>query len=162
MFQTLAGMATMRALLEAAERESAAVGEAEPGAEHVVLAALAMPDRTAADTLAELGVDAAQLREAIEQVHVEALSGVGINHGQAATPVPAGRGIYRAKGSTRDLLTATAAARRALGDRHFTSAHVLIGACELPHGTLPRALQRLGLNRDALGTAAQRHANPRR
>lgn len=162
MFQALAGMATMRALLEAAERESAAMGEAEPGAEHVAVAALTMPDRTAADTLAELGADAAQLREAIEQVHAEALAGVGINHGQPPTPIPTSRGIYRAKGSTRDLLTATAAARKALRDRHFTSAHVLIGACELQRGTLPQALQRLGLDLDALRAAAERHANPRR
>lgn len=87
MFQTLADMATMRALLEAAERESAAMGEVDPGAEHVVKAALALPDRTAADALAELGVDAAQLRAAIEQVHAEALAAVGIPEPPTPTPL---------------------------------------------------------------------------
>ena len=162
MFQTLADMGTMRALLEAAERESAAMGEADPGAEHVVLAALALPDRTAADAMAELGVDTARLREAIEAVHAEALAAVGIAEPPTPTPLPTptNRGVYRSKGSTRDLLTATAAAKQALRAKRFTSAHVLIGASTLERGTLPAALYRLGIDAAALRTAAQRHANP--
>ena len=146
MFQTLADMATMRALLEAAERESAAMGEADPGAEHVVLAALALPDRTAANALAELGADASQLRAAIVQVHAEALAALGISEPPQATSrsAPANRGVYRSKGSTQDLLIATAKARKALGAKRFASAHVLIGATTLEHGTLPMALRRLG------------------
>lgn len=162
MFQTLADMATMRALLEAAERESAAMGEADPGAEHVVLAALALPDRTAADALAELGVDAARLRAAIEQVHAEALAAVGIPEPPTPTPLPAptNRGVYRSKGSTRDLLTATAEAKKSLRATRFTSAHVLIGASTLEHGTLHTALHRLGIDSTTLRTTSQRHANP--
>lgn len=160
MLRTLADMATMRALLEAAERESAAMGEADPGAEHVVLAAIALPDRTAADALAELGVDAARLREAIEQVHVEALAAVGVSDPPAPRPIrtPTNRGVYRAKGSTRDLITATAEAKKALGARRFTSAHVLIGATALEHGTLHSALHRLGIDTVTLRTTAQRHS----
>jgi ATP-dependent Clp protease ATP-binding subunit ClpA len=162
MFQTLTDMATMRALLEAAERESAAMGEADPGAEHVVLAALTLPDHTAADALAELGVDAARLREAIEQVHAEALAALGITEPPTPAPIPTptNRGVYRSKGSTRDLLTATAEARKALRARRFTSAHILIGATTLEHGTLPEALRRLGVDAAALRDAAQRHASP--
>ncbi len=162
MFQTLADMATVRALLEAAERESAAMGEADPGAEHVVLAALSLPDHTAADALAELGVDAARLREAIDQVHAEALTTVGISESPTPIPLPTptNRGVYRSKGSTRDLLTATAEARKALRAKRFTSAHVLIGASALEHGTLPKALHRLGIDAATLRTTAEHHGNP--
>ncbi len=160
MFQTLADMATIRALLEAAERESAAMGEADPGAEHVVLAALGLPDQTAAEALAELGVDAARLRQAIEQVHAEALAAVGIAEPPTPTPLPtpSKRGVYRAKGSTRDLLTATAEARKALRATRFTSAHVLIGASTLEHGTLPAALRRVGIDSATLHTTAVHHS----
>jgi ATP-dependent Clp protease ATP-binding subunit ClpA len=164
MFQTLNDMAAIRALLEAAERESAAMGEPEPGAEHVVLAALGLPDRTAADTLAGLGVDVARLRQAIEQVHAEALAAVGITEPPLSTPIatPPNRGIYRSKGSTRDLLTATADARKEMHSQRFTSAHVLIGASTLEHGTLAKALHHLGIDAATLRTTAQQHANPRR
>lgn len=160
MFQVLADMATMRALLESAERESAAMGEDDPGAEHVVLAALALPDRRAAEALAELGVDPARLRGAIEQVHAEALEAVGIAEPPTPTPIPGptNRGLYRSKGSTRDLLNATAEAKKALRAKRFTSAHVLIGASTLEHGTLPTALHRLGIDAATLRMTAQRHA----
>jgi ATP-dependent Clp protease ATP-binding subunit ClpA len=162
MFQTLTDMATMRALLEAAERESGAMGEPDPGAEHVVLAALGLPDHTAADALAELGVDAAQLRGAIEQVHADALAELGITGPPTPAPIttPTNRGVYRSKGSTRDLLTATAEARRTLHARRFTSAHVLIGASTLEHGTLSKALHRLGIDAATLRVTAVRHASP--
>lgn len=164
MFQTLADMATMRALLEAAERESAAMGEAEPGAEHVVLAALALQDHTAADALADLGVGAAELRRAIEEVHAEALAAVGISDPPTPTPIPTptNRGVYRSKGSTRELLTATLEARKRLQARRFTSAHVLIGASTLEHGTLAKALRHLGIDAPTLRTAAQHRCNPER
>lgn len=164
MFQTLADMATMRSLLEGAERESAAQGEADPGAEHVVLAALALPDGTAADALAALGVDAARLRLAIERVHAEALAAVGIVEPPAPTPrpTPTNRGVYRSKGSTRDLLRATAEARKAQRAKRFTSAHVLVGASTLEYGTLPKALHHLGIDAATLRATAQRHANPDR
>lgn len=164
MFQTLIDMATIRALLEAAEREAAAMGELDPGAEHVVLAALGLPDGTAADVLAELGLDATGLRAAIEQVHADALAAVGISEPPTPSPPagPTNRGVYRSKGSTRDLLTATADAKKALRTKRLTSAHVLIGASTLEHGTLPAALQHLGIEAATLRTTAQRHASPDR
>jgi ATP-dependent Clp protease ATP-binding subunit ClpA len=158
MFRTMADMGAMRALLEAAERESAAMGEPEPGAEHVVLAALGLPDGTAAAALAEHGVDAAGLRAAIEAVHTSALAGLAVPPPSAsAGSVPTGRGLYRSKGSTRDLLDATAQARRRLRSPRFVSAHVLVGACEFEQGTLASALAQLGVTRDALRSTAQRH-----
>jgi ATP-dependent Clp protease ATP-binding subunit ClpA len=161
MFKTLTDVATIRALLEAAERESAAMGEPDPGAEHVVLAALALPDHTAADVLAELGVDAARLRAAVGRVHTEALATLGITQPPAPSPIPTpiNRGVYRSKGSTRDLLTATAEARKDLRAKRFTSAHVLVGASTLEHGTLPEALHHLGIDAATLRTTAQRHAS---
>jgi ATP-dependent Clp protease ATP-binding subunit ClpA len=160
MLRTFTDMATMRSLLEAAERESTAMGEVEPGAEHVVLAALGLPDGSAREAVAELGADAASLRRAISEVHVQALGVLGIDQVPAAlpTPRPTGRGLYRAKGSTRDLLKATAEAKRALGARQFVTAHVLVGAATLERGTLPMALARLGIEPAELRACAVRHA----
>jgi ATP-dependent Clp protease ATP-binding subunit ClpA len=160
MLRTFTDMATMRSLLEAAEQESTAMGEAEPGAEHVVLAALGLPDSSARETLAELGADASGLRRAISEVHARALGALGFDQvpDPLPTPRPTGRGLYRAKGSTRDLLKATAEAKRALGARHFVTAHVLVGAATLERGTLPMALARLGIEPAELRERAVRRA----
>jgi hypothetical protein len=64
------------------------------------------------------------------------------------------------EGLHRDLLTATAEARKALLATRFTSAHVLRGASALEHGTLPEALHRFGIDAAALRAAVQRHASP--
>lgn len=157
MLRTVRDGATIKALLTAAEHESVAMGETEPGAEHVVLAALTLDDTSAADAFAACGATAGQLRQAIEAVHSRALDGLGIHvdaDKAAGTSLATGRGLYRAKTSARDLLKATAQATKQHDVGRLRAAHLLIAATTLQEGTFQRAIQSLGVTPDQLKAAA--------
>lgn len=154
---------TVSALLTLAEQESLAAGLLDPGAEHLVLASLELPDGTARAAFAVLGHTADGLRGALADNAADALAAVGVI---GAPPMatsgpepesPARHGAYRSKGSLQDLLTAT---RHVANSRHesLTSAHVLIAAADVTDGTLARALARLGVEPAALSVAAQASA----
>jgi ClpA/ClpB-like protein len=55
-----------------------------PGAEHLLLAALELPDGTARRAFERVGADPNALRQAIEEQHAEALCAVGIDAGPGA------------------------------------------------------------------------------
>ena len=151
MVGTLTDARTIRALLEGAERESAAMGEPEPGAEHVLISAALLPDGTAARALASLGLDADSLRAAVQGVHSDALGGISIT-----VPVtPRTRGVMRSQDSVRELLRATARERSAHASKRFVSAHVLLGVTELEGGTALLALERLDVTPARLRAAAE-------
>jgi ATP-dependent Clp protease ATP-binding subunit ClpA len=71
-------MVTIKRLLTQAEAEARQVGEEVPGPEHLLLAATTLPDGTASQALQRVGVSAAGLRTAINEVHAQALAGAGI------------------------------------------------------------------------------------
>ncbi len=73
----LDAMRTIKKLLTDAEVEARAMGEAEPGAEHLLLAALELPDGTARRAFERLDVDPTRLRSAIVDQQAEALVGAG-------------------------------------------------------------------------------------
>lgn len=151
MVGTLTDARTIRALLEGAERESAAMGEPDPGAEHVLISAALLPDGTAARALSALGIDADALRAAVQGVHSDALGGISVT-----VPVaPRTRGAMRSQDSVRELLKATASERSAQGSRRFFGAHVLLGVTDLEGGTALLALERLGVSPAQLRTAAE-------
>ncbi len=149
-------MRTLSDLLTRAESEARAAGLREPGAEHLALAALGMPDGTAAQAFAALGHDDADLRTALAEDAAQALARVGV----VAPPAgpreegPAPSGPYRARASQQELFQA--AKRAAAGRREpLMSAHVLEAAADSDVGTLARALNRLGVDRARLAAAAQ-------
>ncbi len=98
-----ADLATMNALFPAAERIARDDGVEQPGAEHLLLAALDLDD-IATSALSAVDVDRAELRAAIAVQHEEALRAIGVvaddNAITAALP-PGGRprGPYRSQGS---------------------------------------------------------------
>jgi ATP-dependent Clp protease ATP-binding subunit ClpA len=59
-------MRMIRTLLEGAEAEAGRAGESMPGAEHLLLAALDLPDGTARRAFERVGADPSALRQAIE------------------------------------------------------------------------------------------------
>lgn len=149
---------TIRALLGDAERLAHEAGEAEPGAEHLLLAALALPDGTARRAFERLGADPDGLPAAIEAQHLDALHAVGVDLGPGGgvdSPLPPARGPYRSSPS------AQAAFRRAVelsavpAPRRLQGAHVVAAVAELEHGTVPRALRRMGVEPVRLGAAAR-------
>ncbi len=156
---------TIAALLTRAEQESLAVGQPDPGSEHLFLAALEMPDAAARQAFAAVGGSPESLREALAANEAEALSAVNVSAPTAPTsgPVnqlPPGRRVYRSKGSTQDIFIATRDVAKRRGEP-LSSAHVIIAACDVRDGTLARALARMGIESAGLRTAAEAAADRR-
>ena len=145
---------TIRALLEGAEAEARRAGEALPGAEHLLLSALALPDGTARRAFERAGADPDGLRSAIEAQHAQALRGVGIEAPEIDAPEPeAGGGPFRATASGRAAFRAASELARA--DGGLLGAHVVVAVAGIEHGTAPRALAQLGVERAELAAAAR-------
>ena len=139
-------------LLTTAEAEARALGDAQPGAEHLLLAALLVGDSSARDALA---LDAATVREAITATHSDALASVEITTDASGSPLPPARGVYRSEVSTQEVFQrARRLSRRSSSG--LRSAHVLLAVAEREHGTAARVLQRLGLERASVIEATQR------
>jgi ATP-dependent Clp protease ATP-binding subunit ClpA len=158
MFDTMrrarADLATMNAVLPAAERMARDEGVDEPGAEHLLLAAVDLDDGIARRALGEFGVDADGLRAAIAAQHEDALASIGViaDEPSLAAALPdtgQPQGVYRSRGSLQEAFQAAVAMAKSDGTR-LTSGHLLLAATAPDHGTLPRALARLGVDADRL------------
>ena len=154
--QRIADMRTIKTLCESAERHANSLGDSEPGPEHLLLAALDLPDGLARRAFATAGVDPSQLRAGITAAHGAALAAVGADPGLVAgeAPVPPREGIYRSKGSMEAVMRALADWPRAAGEA-LTGAHVAAVVASSPQGTAARALKAIGTDAAALASAAR-------
>ena len=153
-------MRTIKHLLERAEAVAREMGDEEPGAEHLLVASLDLPDGVAGRILGRFGVDGARLRDAIIGQHADALVTAGVDQAAAATladapPIgaPAPAGPYRSSASAREAFQAAAELARTSKER-VSGAHVVAAVAAMEHGVAARALQRLGVDRTALLAAA--------
>ncbi|MBX3098795.1 MAG: hypothetical protein KF761_04380 [Salinibacterium sp.] len=137
------------ALLTTAENEARTTGDAEPGAEHLLIASLVVDDDSARTAL---GIDAAAARRALADVHREALAALGIES-DSTDPLPAASGLYRAETSLQEALRRTGVIAKH-SPTGLRSAHALIAVAEREHGTSARLLMRLGVDREQLIAAA--------
>jgi ATP-dependent Clp protease ATP-binding subunit ClpA len=156
----LADIRTMKALFTAAEDEAAALGDEQPGAEHLLLAALTLDDHSARSAFAALGVTVEQVRSAIGQAHAAALSAAGIDAGMDGVrgltePSRPLTGLYRSSGSAQELFQR--ARRLSVADKPaaLRAGHIAIAAAEAEHGTVARLLEPLGVDRTHLTGAAR-------
>ena len=150
----LRDLRTVRTLLTGAEAEARRGGEPTPGPEHLLLAATALPDGTAAAALTRAGVDPERLRGAVEAVHAAALAsvGVGAEVGEPGLRGPA-TGPIRSTPQAQQVFRAAVAAAKAARSP-LRGAHVVAAVCDLERGTAVRALETLGVDRDRLRAAA--------
>ena len=74
----------MQSLFPAAEAEAAAVGEREPGAEHLILASLEFQEGSARRVFERVGVDPDRFRDAVVAQYAAALRSIGIDEDAAA------------------------------------------------------------------------------
>jgi len=145
-----ADLATMNALFPAAERIARDDVIEQPGAEHLLLAAIDLDDDIARDALAGFDVDAAELRAAIVAQHDEALRAIGVvaddNAITAALPASGEpRGPYRSQGSLQTAFQqAVELAKR--DKTALNSGHILLAVTDAQHGTVGRALQHLDID----------------
>lgn len=156
----LADIRTMKALFTAAENEATALGDEQPGAEHLFLAALTLDDASARSALATLGVTAEEVRSAIVRVHATALDAIGVDGGTDRVPGQPDSsrpltGPYRSTGSARDLFQRARRLSAADKPAKLRAGHVAIAAAEAQHGTLARLLDLLSIDRSRLAGAAR-------
>lgn len=159
-FKAAGDMRTIGRLLTDAEQVARRMGDERPSAEHLLLAAMTLPDASAARAMDRFGIDAEQLTQAIRDEHADALVVAGIDAPTAAAmsadrPVgPArGSGVYRSNPSAQELFQAAGRAARSARQR-LAGAHVVLAAADLEQGTLARALERMEVDREALRSAA--------
>ena len=154
-------MRTIKQLLTDAERIAREMGEEEPGAEHLLLSALGLPDGSAGRALARLGVDEDGIRGALRAEQADALVAAGISREAAdamADPTPLGPAgaplLYGAGPSAREVFQEAGRLARSSKQR-LAGAHVVAAVAGLERGTVPRALDRLGVDRARLADAAR-------
>lgn len=157
-FPRLGEFDTIKRLLGGAERQAHAMGDELPGPEHLLLAALALPDGTARAAFKRAGADPDALGPAIEAQHAAALQSVGLG----ADPGLAGRTPAPAPGRAfKATPQAQAAFRRAVElsaepkPRRLLGAHVVVAVADLELGSAARAIRHLGIEPSRLGDAAR-------
>jgi ATP-dependent Clp protease ATP-binding subunit ClpA len=154
-------MRTIKQLLTDAERIAREMGEEEPAAEHLLLSAMGLPDGSAARALGRLDVDADRIRAALRDEQADALVAAGMPEEAAramAESVPLGPAgaplLYGAGPSAREVFQEAGRLARSSKQR-LAGAHVVAAVAGLERGTLPRVLDRLGLDRRQLADAAR-------
>lgn len=157
--QALQDVSTINSLMTGAEHEARQAGDSMPGAEHLLLSAIALADGTARRAFARVGADPEQLHAAIETAHAGALRDIGVGApdlGVAAEPAAAGPspGLFRARASLDEAFQAAVKLSKAGGGSGLLGAHVVIAVCQMERGTAARALRSLGVQRTELAAAA--------
>lgn len=154
-------MRTIKQLLTDAESIARDMGDEEPGAEHLLLSALGLPDGSAARALDSLGVGADGIRGALRAEQSDALVAAGVPREAAdamAEPMPLGAAgaplLYGAGPSAREVFQEAGKLARSSKQR-LVGAHVVAAIARLERGTVPRALDRLGVDRARLADAAR-------
>jgi ATP-dependent Clp protease ATP-binding subunit ClpA len=156
----LKDLSTIKALLTGAESEARQTGDSLPGAEHLLLSALALPDGTARRAFERAGADPDELREAISPTHPGAPRSLGIVADDAAAVPPSGTlnpatGVMRTSASAQQAFQAAVKLSKATKPSRLLGAHVVLAVCQMEHGTTARALASLRIDRASLGAAAR-------
>ena len=160
---------TIKKLLSRAETEAQQAGESLPGAEHLLLSALALPDGSGRRAFERVGADPDQFRTAIAAQHADALRAIGIEPPDDAaldaaigSDTPSPTGAFRSNASARSAFQAASKMARSDGSSRLIGAHVVAAVAQLEHGTAPRALTAMGIDRAALAAAALAEASRER
>jgi ATP-dependent Clp protease ATP-binding subunit ClpA len=154
-------MRTIKQLLTDAEAIAREMGEEEPGAEHLLLSAIGLPDGSAGRVLVSVGIDADRIRTALRDEQADALVSAGVPRDTAeamADPTPLGAAgtpiLYGAGPSGREVFQEASKLARSSKQR-LAGAHVVAAVAGLERGTMPRVLDRLGVGRQQLADAAR-------
>ena len=160
--KALDDMRTIKRLLTEAERIAREMGEEEPSAEHLLLAAMVLPDGSAVRVFGSMGIDANGIRAALLEEQADALVAVGIPRATAerlAAPEPLESGraplLYGAGTSAREAFQTASDMARAAKQR-LAGAHVVAAVATIERGTIARVPERLQADRRQLADAAAR------
>ena len=154
--------ASLGQLLLEAERLANAEGQHEPGAEHLMLAAMGLDDGTARRAFERVGADPFRFRDAIDKQYADALGSVGLKLAPGlevnCTPaaVAPGQGLDQAKPSVTAVVKRLSDESALQVPAHpLLGAHVILAAAHAEHTTAVRALRAMGVEPRALAEAAR-------
>lgn len=149
-------MRTLSRLCTSAEAHARAGGQAAPGAEHFLLAAIDLPDGSARRALESAGADPAAVRDAIEQQYRDALQGAGMTMPLPEAPAlaPPPPGLYRTQPSGQEVVQALARSRKEQNGP-LVGAHVVAVVAAMPQGVAARTLRAMGIDAGRLAAAAK-------
>jgi len=135
----------MRAMFTAAESEALAAGEREPGAEHLVIACLGFQEGSAGRVFQRVGADPDGFRTAVAAQRAESLPSIGFEVEHAAMQTaPSAREVFP---------EVVRIVRRDMAQ--LSGAYVLLVAAQSEHSTTAVALAAMGLEPDAVVSAAR-------
>ena len=160
-------MRTVKQLLSGAENEALRAGESQPGAEHLLLSALELPDGAARRAFASVGADPDEFGRVIADQHADALRALGIEppDEESLTPATATKPTrwYRSNASLQTAFQEAGDMAREDGT-WLSGAHVVAAVAGMEHGTAVRALRAMGVDRErrAAAAAAEARAAPPR
>lgn len=154
--------ADARAIVRRAETEALAEGSRSIEAEHMLLALTTEEDTAAARVLAAAGLDHDTLRDALARQFRDALAAAGVDLGDERLPPrrTSGRQRLRIGQSGKLALQRALAASAKRGDKRLETSHLLVGILRAEHGTVPRTLAHIQIDRQQLIASAE--ADPAR
>ncbi len=163
--QRFRDMGTIKALCFGAEKLANADGQKEPGAEHFVLSALALPDGTARKAFERIDTDPDSFRAAIAQQYEDALQNLGVAlphdavNTDEATPIPTSKGPYKTRPSAQALMQTLTREimvkeQKADSTAPLLSAHIVLAATSAQYGVAARAFRAMGIDPTKLAEAA--------
>ena len=144
-------VADSRKVVEGAREIASRLESPTVEAEHLLMAVAQQPRTAAHDVLVGVGLDYDELRDALDADFAGSLAAVGIT--LSAFDLAASAAISRTPrwGTSAKLaLQRSAKIADAQRDRRLTPAHILLGVLRAPTGTVPRALDRVGVDRAQL------------
>jgi len=147
----LTDITTINALLTGAENEARQCGESVPGAEHLMISALALPDGSARRTFERVGADPDQFYRAISSLRVAALC--SLRHDTADSTGP-DTVLPLANTSAQRAFQVAVQLSKATKPSQLLGAHVILAICQMEHGTSAQALSSMGIDRAMLRAAA--------
>lgn len=149
----------MNALFTTAETEAHDLGDDVPGVEHLLLAALALPDDSGRRALATCAATIDDVRGAIAATHADALRFAGLAPQDTDPSGPdsarKSEGPFRTSGTAQLVFQRAVALSKLDRPRSLRSAHIVLAVAELEHGTASRVLRRLGIDPAMLQRAAR-------
>ncbi|HSF27278.1 MAG TPA: Clp protease N-terminal domain-containing protein [Actinomycetes bacterium] len=144
--RALRDLVTVTRLLTTAESEARHAGRERPGPEDLLLAALSLPDGTAARVFRRFGLDEGAVRTAIATARAEDGGSDGVRgRAGAYRATPAGQAVFRA---------AVALTKESTPRSRLLGAHVVAASADLDRGVVARALRRLAIDPATLRTTA--------
>jgi ATP-dependent Clp protease ATP-binding subunit ClpA len=147
MFERFVGDARLVAL--EATSVAAGLGSNSVEAEHLLIS-IASGNTRAGAALREAGLDAPELRDALQRDFERVLGNVGIDASGVDLPANCRRSKPRWGASAKHGLERALVDAKRRGDRHVGTEHILRALITAEHGTVPRVLAAEGIDRDEL------------